>query len=127
MDSHIDQAGRTDRPSPYAQDAHLLAGNGAQIIGKVNPDLSIKVLSSLDLGTGVGESSGLRVPSETGEWREGSEKGNRAHHRLSPRDRDGVRRKMWGSDRPDLPPADYNLANTVVEISHQHREIFAYD
>ncbi|KAL2157203.1 hypothetical protein VTH06DRAFT_6339 [Thermothelomyces fergusii] len=57
------------------RDAHLLAGNGAQIIGKVNPDLSIKVLSSLDLGTGV----------------------------------------------------DYNLANTVVEISHQHRDIFAYD
>lgn len=38
------------------QEAHLSAGNGVQIIGKVNPDLSIKVLSSMDLGTGVGES-----------------------------------------------------------------------
>ncbi|KAG7288993.1 hypothetical protein NEMBOFW57_005354 [Staphylotrichum longicolle] len=57
------------------REAHLAAGNGVQIIGKVNPDLSIKCLSSMDLGTGV----------------------------------------------------DYNLANTVVEISHQHRSLFAYD
>ncbi|KAH6640866.1 replication factor A protein 3 [Chaetomium tenue] len=57
------------------REAHLLAGNAAQIIGKVNPDLSIKVLSSMDLGTNV----------------------------------------------------DYNLANTVVEISHQHRNLFAYE
>jgi replication factor A3 len=57
------------------REAHLLAGNAAQVIGKVNPDLSIKVLSSMDLGTKV----------------------------------------------------DYNLANTVVEISHQHRNLFAYD
>ncbi|KAK4127720.1 replication factor A protein 3 [Parathielavia appendiculata] len=57
------------------REAHLSAGNGVQIIGKVNPDLSIKVLSSLDLGTGV----------------------------------------------------DYNLANSVVEISHQHRNLFSYD
>jgi replication factor A3 len=32
-----------------------VAGNGVQLIGKVNPDLSIKVLSSLDLGPGVGK------------------------------------------------------------------------
>ncbi|AEO62794.1 996ebf02-ac72-46be-8974-b6870bd585cb [Thermothielavioides terrestris] len=57
------------------REAHLSAGNGVQLIGKVNPDLSIKVLSSMDLGTGV----------------------------------------------------DYSLANTVVEISHQHRGLFAYD
>ncbi|KAK4110691.1 replication factor A protein 3 [Canariomyces notabilis] len=57
------------------REAHLAAGNGVQIIGKVNPDLSVKVLSSIDLGTGV----------------------------------------------------DYSLANAVVEISHQHRELFAYD
>ncbi|KAK3297574.1 replication factor A protein 3 [Chaetomium fimeti] len=57
------------------REAHLLAGNAAQIIGKVNPDLSVKVLTSMDLGTDV----------------------------------------------------DYGLANTVVEISHQHRQLFAYD
>ncbi|KAL2262798.1 hypothetical protein VTK26DRAFT_9437 [Humicola hyalothermophila] len=55
------------------RDAHLTPGNGVQIIGKVNPDLSIKVLSSVDLGSEV----------------------------------------------------DYELANTVVEISHQHRSLFA--
>ncbi|KAK0626656.1 replication factor A protein 3 [Immersiella caudata] len=35
------------------RDAHLAVGNGVQVIGKVNPDLSIKVLTSLDLGQGV--------------------------------------------------------------------------
>ncbi|KAK5662784.1 hypothetical protein OQA88_6192 [Cercophora sp. LCS_1] len=35
------------------REAHISPGNGVQVIGKVNPDLSIKVLSSLDLGTGV--------------------------------------------------------------------------
>lgn len=35
------------------RDAHLAAGNAAQLIGKVNPDLSIKVLSSLNLGDRV--------------------------------------------------------------------------
>ncbi|KAK0754823.1 replication factor A protein 3 [Schizothecium vesticola] len=57
------------------REAHLSPGNGVQIIGKVNPDLSIKVLTALDLGISV----------------------------------------------------DYALANTVVEISHQHRALFAYD
>ena len=38
-----------------SQDAHLTNGNAAQIIGKVNPDLSIKVLSAQDLGPDVGE------------------------------------------------------------------------
>ncbi|KAF6845104.1 replication factor A protein 3 [Colletotrichum musicola] len=35
------------------RDVHLTNGNGAQIIGKVNPDLTIKVLTSRDLGPGV--------------------------------------------------------------------------
>ncbi|KAF4970219.1 hypothetical protein FZEAL_10094, partial [Fusarium zealandicum] len=35
------------------REAHLANGNAVQVIGKVNPDLSIKVLSSRDLGTGV--------------------------------------------------------------------------
>ncbi|KAM0269652.1 hypothetical protein ACHAQH_009672 [Verticillium albo-atrum] len=35
------------------RDAHLNNGNGAQVIGKVNPDLSIKVLTSRDLGPDV--------------------------------------------------------------------------
>ncbi|KXH40339.1 replication factor A protein 3 [Colletotrichum salicis] len=38
------------------RDVHLTNGNGAQIIGKVNPDLSIKVLTSRDLGADVGSS-----------------------------------------------------------------------
>lgn len=36
------------------QEAHLTNGNGAQVIGKVNPDLTIKALSSTDLGPDVG-------------------------------------------------------------------------
>ncbi|KAI1297522.1 hypothetical protein F5Y03DRAFT_280953 [Xylaria venustula] len=35
-------------------DSHLMAGNGAQIIGRVNPDLSVKVYNALDLGSNVG-------------------------------------------------------------------------
>jgi replication factor A3 len=35
------------------RDAHLASGNSAQVIGKVNPDLSIKALSSQDLGADV--------------------------------------------------------------------------
>ncbi|KAI0840046.1 hypothetical protein F5Y06DRAFT_308856 [Hypoxylon sp. FL0890] len=35
------------------RDCHLMVGNGAQIIGKVNPDLTIKVLNALDLGPNV--------------------------------------------------------------------------
>jgi len=35
------------------REAHLTPGNFAQVIGKVNPDLSVKVLNSLDLGSNV--------------------------------------------------------------------------
>ncbi|KAK7419728.1 hypothetical protein QQZ08_010741 [Neonectria magnoliae] len=35
-------------------EAHLANGNSAQVIGKVNPDLSIKAWSSRDLGSSVG-------------------------------------------------------------------------
>lgn len=31
-----------------------MAGNAAQIIGRVNPDLSVKVYNALDLGNDVG-------------------------------------------------------------------------
>lgn len=31
-----------------------MAGNAAQIIGRVNPDLSVKVYNALDLGNNVG-------------------------------------------------------------------------
>ncbi|ROW09091.1 hypothetical protein VMCG_02955 [Cytospora schulzeri] len=43
------------------RDAHLSSGNAVQIIGKINPDLSIRVLSSLDLGTGVGKEPGIII------------------------------------------------------------------
>ncbi|KAH6611602.1 hypothetical protein Trco_001622 [Trichoderma cornu-damae] len=35
------------------REAHLANGNAAQVIGKVNPDLSIKALSARDVGVGV--------------------------------------------------------------------------
>ncbi|KAI8625183.1 hypothetical protein F5Y19DRAFT_489857 [Xylariaceae sp. FL1651] len=35
-------------------EAHLMAGNGAQIIGRVNPDMSVKVYNAMDLGSNVG-------------------------------------------------------------------------
>lgn len=53
---------KTDHP--YPQEAHLSPGNAVQVIGKVNPDLSIKVLTALDLGVSVGESRPFRPPSK---------------------------------------------------------------
>ncbi|KAI0108609.1 hypothetical protein GGR51DRAFT_570356 [Nemania sp. FL0031] len=38
-------------------ESHLMAGNAAQIIGKVNPDLSVKVYNALDLGNNIVYSS----------------------------------------------------------------------
>ncbi|KAI1341969.1 replication factor A protein 3 [Xylariaceae sp. FL0016] len=35
------------------RESHLMVGNGVQVIGKVNPDLSIKVYNALDLGNSV--------------------------------------------------------------------------
>ncbi|OAA68756.1 DNA replication factor a subunit ssb3 [Niveomyces insectorum RCEF 264] len=35
------------------REAHLVGGNAAQILGKVTPDLSIRVLSAQDLGVDV--------------------------------------------------------------------------
>ncbi|KAI0397338.1 replication factor A protein 3 [Xylariaceae sp. FL0594] len=57
------------------RESHLMAGNGAQIIGRVNPDMSIKVYSALDLG----------------------------------------------------PNIDYQVAQTVVDVTHQYKELFVYD
>jgi hypothetical protein len=36
------------------QDSHLQLGHATEIIGKVQQDLSVKVLSSTDLGTDIG-------------------------------------------------------------------------
>ncbi|KAK2759670.1 replication factor A protein 3 [Colletotrichum kahawae] len=47
------------------RDVHLTNGNGAQIVGKVNPDLSIKVLSSRDLGSGVAVRARVREQQVT--------------------------------------------------------------
>ncbi|KPM40769.1 hypothetical protein AK830_g5775 [Neonectria ditissima] len=49
-------------------EAHLANGNTAQIIGKVNPDLSIKVWSSRDLGTSVGTTPPKGQHSPTNSW-----------------------------------------------------------
>ncbi|KAI1825561.1 hypothetical protein F4861DRAFT_537812 [Xylaria intraflava] len=35
------------------RESHLMAGNGAQIIGRVNQDLSVKVYNAMDLGSDV--------------------------------------------------------------------------
>ncbi|XDG02216.1 hypothetical protein ABKA04_001831 [Annulohypoxylon sp. FPYF3050] len=43
------------------RDCHLMVGNGAQIIGKVNPDLSIKVLNAIDLGNNVANDTAFAV------------------------------------------------------------------
>ncbi|KAI9850272.1 MAG: hypothetical protein M1838_005955 [Thelocarpon superellum] len=37
------------------RDSHLKLDNGAEVVGRVNPDLTIKVLAATDLGSSVGE------------------------------------------------------------------------
>lgn len=37
------------------QDSHLTVGNAIEIVGKVNQDLSVKVLKATDMGTGFGK------------------------------------------------------------------------
>lgn len=39
----------------YHQDAHLAVDHAVEVIGRVQSDLSVKVFSATDLGTGVGE------------------------------------------------------------------------
>ncbi|KAI1191063.1 replication factor A protein 3 [Nemania serpens] len=57
------------------RESHLMAGNAAQIIGRVNPDLSVKVYNALDLGNNV----------------------------------------------------DFQVAQSVVEVTHQYKDMFVYD
>ncbi|TPX08350.1 uncharacterized protein E0L32_001925 [Thyridium curvatum] len=41
------------------RESHLTTGNAVQLIGKVNPDLSVKVMDSLDLGSGAAVDMGV--------------------------------------------------------------------
>ncbi|KAH6649019.1 replication factor A protein 3 [Truncatella angustata] len=54
---------------------HLTPGNGVQVIGKVSSDLTIKVMSSVDLGDNV----------------------------------------------------DYSISQSVVDVTHQYKELFVYE
>ncbi|KAI0150305.1 replication factor A protein 3-domain-containing protein [Xylariaceae sp. FL1272] len=49
---------------------HLVAGNGAQIIGKVNPDMSIKVWNAMDLGSNVDFQLAQSVVEVTHQYKE---------------------------------------------------------
>ncbi|KFH43678.1 Replication factor A protein-like protein [Hapsidospora chrysogenum ATCC 11550] len=79
------------------RDAHLANGNVAQVIGKVNPDLSIKVLSCKDLGPNVARS-------------DSRSEANPPHDALA---------------LIDTPSSlDLGLYASVVEVTHQHKSIF---
>ncbi|KAH9901834.1 replication factor A protein 3 [Xylariomycetidae sp. FL2044] len=52
------------------RETHLTSGNGAQIIGKVNPDLSIKVYNALDVGNNVDYQVAQAVVNVTHQCRE---------------------------------------------------------
>ncbi len=44
---------RIDRVT-CVQDSHLTLNNAVEVIGKVNPDLTVKVLSATDFGNNLG-------------------------------------------------------------------------
>ena len=46
-------------PDWASQDAHLLMGNAVEIVGKVQPDLSVKVYQAVDFGTNIGTTLSL--------------------------------------------------------------------
>ena len=49
------------------RDSHLTVGHAVEIVGKVNQDLSVKVLKATDMGLGLGEFSFLlRMGMELG-------------------------------------------------------------
>ncbi|KAJ2978121.1 hypothetical protein NUW58_g7592 [Xylaria curta] len=52
------------------RESHLKAGNGAQIIGRVNPDLSVKVYNALDLGNNVDFQVAQSVVQVTHQYKE---------------------------------------------------------
>ncbi|KAI1818121.1 replication factor A protein 3 [Poronia punctata] len=52
------------------RESHLMAGNGAQIIGRVNPDMSIKVYNAIDLGSNVDYQVCQRVVEVTHQCKE---------------------------------------------------------
>jgi replication factor A3 len=66
--SVVSNLGPVSADSSRYQESHLANGNIVQVIGKVNPDLTVKVLSSRDLGSDVGTSLTLQsyiyLPSE---------------------------------------------------------------
>lgn len=82
------------------QDSYLTVGNAVEIIGKVNQDLSIKVLQASDWGSNVGTS--LAIDGD------GYPEANRERVRLTER------------------YADFASVNALVEANHKVKEIF-YD
>lgn len=125
------------------QEAHLSNGNAVQIIGKVNPDLSIKVLSALDLGTGVGTCAPPRLQPTLPTFpppfsRDGGLPGrldgvltlpHQAIHSPACSLGDITRssRDTLHHDQVALtskPHTDFNVYQHVVEISQKHGQLF---
>ncbi|KAI3321741.1 replication factor A protein 3-domain-containing protein [Xylariaceae sp. AK1471] len=52
------------------RESHLMAGNGAQIIGRVNPDMSVKVYNAVDLGSNVDFQVAQSVVDVTHQYKE---------------------------------------------------------
>jgi len=52
------------------RDSHLTVGNAIEIVGKVNQDLSIKVLQATDMGTNLDFSSLEAVVEATHRYKE---------------------------------------------------------
>lgn len=88
------------------QEAHLRTGNAVQIIGKVNPDLSIRVFSALDLGAGVGM---LYCPP------------NLLASEMIRLLCDPYKLKVRIADPPF---ADFGVCQNVVEISQKYKHLF---
>ncbi|KAF4546326.1 SsDNA binding protein ssb3 [Lasiodiplodia theobromae] len=55
---------------PLTQDAHLTLNNAVEVIGKVNSDLSVRVLTSTDFGSNIDFTAAEAVVDATHRYKE---------------------------------------------------------
>ncbi|KAL8985878.1 MAG: hypothetical protein Q9205_000528 [Flavoplaca limonia] len=83
------------------QDAHLTLNNAVEIIGKVQPDLSIKVFQAMDFGSNIGAISSPCFSTSI----------SRVHD-------------FEASKHRSSSPLDFNAVEAVVDATHRYKEIF---
>ena len=89
-----------------SRDSHLVLQHAFEIVGRVNADLSVKVLVATDFGANCGE-------------------GDRSQNTLTFSSRLGGGEEMRiDTDCGEVVTADFNAVAAVVDATHRYKEIF---